>query len=54
MNEDDLPPRPAEKDDSFASELGNTFATVLWAGLFLTIAGVALFFIMRWSGHSPW
>ncbi len=54
MNQDDLPPRPSPSETSFASELGGTFATALWIGAFLAIAGVALFFVMRWSGHSPW
>jgi len=54
MTDDDLPPRAPEKDDNFASELGGTFATFLWIGAFIAIAGVALFFVMRWSGHSPW
>ncbi len=53
MNQDDLPPRPLPNDTGFASELGGTFATALWIGTFLVIAGVVLFFIMRWSGHSP-
>ncbi len=54
MDEDDLPPRPPEKDDNLAAELGGTFAGALWVGAFLVIAGVALLFIMRWTGHSPW
>jgi len=54
MDEDDLPPRPPEKEDSLAGELGGTFAGFLWVGVFLGVAGVVLFFIIRWSGHSPW
>ena len=54
MDEDDLPPRPLQNDAGFAGELGRTVAMTLGIGVFLAIAGLALFFIMRWSGHSPW
>jgi len=55
MDEDDLPPqRRAQNDSGFAGELGRTFAGAATVGVFLLIAGVVLFFIMRWSGHSPW
>ncbi len=54
MDEDDLPPRPAQNDTGFAGELGRTFAMTAGIGFFLLLAGVILFFIMRWSGHSPW
>ena len=54
MDEDDLPPRPPEKEDSLAGELGGTVAGVVWIGLFLAIAGIVLFLVVRWSGHSPW
>jgi len=54
MSEDDVPPKPLQDEDGFAGELGSTFANALWIGAFLVIAGVALFFVMRWTGHSPW
>jgi len=54
MNQDDVPPKAMQNDTGFASELGGTFATTLWISTFLGIAGVALFFVMRLSGHSPW
>jgi hypothetical protein len=56
MDEDDLPPptRPAETEPTFAGALGNIFGMVLWIGFFLGLAGVALYFVMRWTGHAPW
>ncbi|MEJ0027583.1 MAG: hypothetical protein WDN01_16275 [Rhizomicrobium sp.] len=54
MNQDDLPPRPLQTEDGFAGELGGMVGTLVWIGGFLALAGVALFFVMRWSGHSPW
>lgn len=54
MNEDDLPPKPARNENGFATELGGVFGMVMWIGGFLAIAGVVLFFVMRWTGHSPW
>ena len=54
MNEDDLPPSPPSNDTGFAGELGRSFAMIVGIGIFLALAGIALFFVMRWSGHSPW
>jgi hypothetical protein len=54
MDEDDLPPRLQRNENGFATELGGMVGTVVWIGAFLAIAGVVLFFVMRWTGHSPW
>ena len=54
MNQDDLPPRPADNDTGFASELGRYVAIILGIGFFLALAGVVLFWVMRATGHSPW
>ncbi len=54
MDEDDLPPQPAQNDSGFSGELGRTFAGAVGVGIFLLVAGVVLYFIMRWTGHSPW
>jgi len=54
MNEDDLPPKPRQSEDGFAGELGGMVGTLVWVGVFLAVAGVALYLVMRWTGHSPW
>ena len=54
MSPDDLPPRERDDDSGLAGELGRSFAMIVGIGFFLALAGVALFFVMRWTGHSPW
>jgi hypothetical protein len=51
MDTDDLPPEPQQRDSGFSGELGRTFAGAVGIGLFLVVAGVVLFFVIRWSGH---
>ena len=50
MDEDDLPPGPAEGSDdrTFSGQLGQTFAGAVWIGLFLLIAGAVLYAAMHW------
>jgi hypothetical protein len=48
MDEDDLPPKPAEDDEGFSGQLGWTFAGFAWVALFATIAGFILYGVMRW------
>ncbi len=54
MDDDDLPPKTRESNGGFAGQLGGMFAGVVGIGFFLILAGVALFWVMRWMGHSPW
>ncbi len=48
MNEDDLPPRPAEDETGFSHELGRTVIGFVWVALFLGIAGGVLYALTRW------
>ncbi len=54
MDPDDLPPQPSQDDTGLAGELGRTVAIAVGIGFFLVLAGVVLFWLMRWSGHGPW
>jgi hypothetical protein len=51
MNEDDLPPKPANDsadDTSFSGALGMTFAGAAWVAVFAAIAGVFLWAVVHW------
>jgi hypothetical protein len=51
MNEDDLPPKPANDsadDTSFSGALGMTFAGAAWVAVFAAIAGVFLWAVIHW------
>jgi len=51
MDQDDLPPRPADEgldDTSFAGGLGASFAGVAWIAIFAVIAGLILWGAMHW------
>jgi len=53
MDQDDLPPKPADEgidDTSFAGGIGVTFAGLVWIGIFATIGGLILWGVMHWLG----
>jgi hypothetical protein len=52
MDEDDLPPRKREPSDNstFAGSLGRTVSGFVFIAFFLAIAGVVLYFVVRWFG----
>ena len=51
MDEDDLPPRPLQKPpqqtEGFAESLGELAGASLWVAVFLAVAGLILYFILR-------
>jgi hypothetical protein len=50
-DEDDLPPQPyKDESSSFARSLGGTVGAFVWIALFFAIAGVVLYFAVRWFG----
>jgi hypothetical protein len=50
MNTDDLPPPEHDPPNGsdFWSELGGTFAGLVLIGLFLAVAGLALYALAHW------
>jgi hypothetical protein len=51
MDQDDLPPQKREPSEStFAGALGSTFGGFVFVAFFLAIAGVVLYFVVRWFG----
>lgn len=51
MNQDDLPPKPANDtldDTSFAGGLGVAFAGLMWIAIFAAIGGLILWGAMHW------
>jgi hypothetical protein len=52
MDQDDLPPQPEKPSDSstLGGTLGQTFGGFVFIALFLAIAGVVLYFVVRWFG----
>jgi hypothetical protein len=52
MDDDDLPPQKQEQSEgsTFAGALGGTFGGFIFIAFFLAIAGVVLYFVVRWFG----
>lgn len=53
MDEDDLPPKPANDptdDTSFGGALGMTFVGAAWVAVFAAIAGAMLWAVIHWLG----
>jgi hypothetical protein len=48
MDEDDLPPRAAESEDSLSGELGRTVSGVVWVAVFVAVAAGLLYLATRW------
>jgi hypothetical protein len=54
MSLDDLPPLKSDdgpaQDETFAGQLGLTFAGFVWVALFAVIAGLMLWGVVLWLG----
>ena len=50
MEDDDLPPKPPGAEETAAGDFGQLIGAGLWIALFLAIAGVVLYFVLRAHG----
>jgi hypothetical protein len=50
MEDDDLPPKPHKPEETAAEDFGQLFGAGLWIALFLAIAGVVLYLLLRAHG----
>ena len=50
MDQDDLPPQQeAPQEPTAAGALGRLVGSLVWLGLFLAVAGGALFLLIHWT-----
>jgi hypothetical protein len=50
MDDDDLPPRPHQTEETAAGDFGQLFGAGMWIALFIAIAGVVLYILLRTHG----
>jgi hypothetical protein len=50
MEDDDLPPESHQSEETAAGIFGQLVGAGLWVALFLAIAGVVLYFVLRAHG----
>lgn len=48
MDEDDLPPKPEQRQSGFSGSLGYMVGMLMWIVPFLVVAGLVLWAIARW------
>lgn len=50
MTDDDLPPQPHRAEESAAGDFGQLIGAGVWIALFVAIAGVVLYILLRAHG----
>ncbi|HUB85118.1 MAG TPA: hypothetical protein VL971_05450 [Rhizomicrobium sp.] len=50
MDEDDLPPAPHRAEETGAGNFGQLIGAGLWIALFVAIAGIVLYILLRAHG----
>ena len=50
MEDDDLPPKPHQPEETAAGDFGQLIGAGMWIALFLALAGIVLYFVTR--AHS--